>query len=617
MFKIILQCTAFSTILKSNDVQKNNCVSLKRHFTLRGSVWKGAFMKKITIFSMPRMDARRKNLHLALLALVLLAAPLSGQAMHASSPTGEELFINGTIHVDTQAIARTLLVIDGRVAGIDVNPAHYPNATIIDLNGAFAYPGFDDSHVHLIESAYFFSAGINLMSCKNADDIASALSGKVKTMPKGKIVLGLGFSLRDYDQWSLEDLAKLDAVTGDHPAFLADKLGHNAIINSAAIKLAGITAETPVPLGGKMGTESGKLTGMLRESAMILPFNTLFSLFDKDEIRASTEKMARQWAMMGYTSIVELMGGPGARFMMPEVFQELEAEGKLPLRVNYAYTIFNLNDVDTAAQYRGRDTDLVRFMGCKIFVDGAFAGGQAWTSWANNQGNHGLQEIYTDDAGGPELNLNRIVAKVEEYGMNMHYHVQGDMAIEAVLDALDKVRAEKGEIKSTHTLIHLAFPTDEQIARIKSFNGKVITTVQPGFWPVENDTEYYYGDWAEKAYPIKKLIDSGISVGISTDFSVSPPAYTPATTIIGIATTGNNAPEIHQPLSILDAVRGLTEGSAATTGRADTGSLHLSNKADLVIFDAELYTTEPKAFTSQTPKIMAVYVSGRKVFSAK
>jgi len=137
------------------------------------------------------------------------------------------------------------------------------------------------------------------------------------------------------------------------------------------------------------------------------------------------------------------MGGPGARYDYPELFFELEKEGKLPLRVNYCYTIFNLSDVDQAAKYREHSTDLVRFLGCKIFVDGAFAGGQAWTSWKNKQEGYGLQEIYTDDIGGPELNLNRIIEKVEEYGMNMHYHTQGDRAIQAVLDALDKVNADK------------------------------------------------------------------------------------------------------------------------------------------------------------------------------
>lgn len=309
-------------------------------------------------------------------------------------------------------------------------------------------------------------------------------------------------------------------MTGSRPAFLGDKLGHNAIINTAAMNLTGLTPATAVPLGGKMGVEDGRLTGMLRESAMTLPGNRIFSMFNSTDIKTGALLLLKRWASFGYTGAVDLMGAPGVRLMRPDLFYEMEDEGTLPLRINYGYTIFNLSDVDDAARYRGNDTDMVRFLGCKIFVDGAFAGGQAWTSWQNLQGNYGLQEIYTDDIGGPEMNLTRIVERVEEYGMNMHYHVQGDRAIEAVLEALDDVLSVRGKLTGVHTLIHMGFPNSEQIEKIKKFNGHVVMTVQPAFWSVEDDTAYYYGEHNKEAYPLKRLIDSGIPVGISTDFSV-------------------------------------------------------------------------------------------------
>ncbi len=528
-----------------------------------------------------------------------------------------QLFTNGTIYINAEQKAQNLLVKDGVVQAWNVDPAKYKNAEVIDLEGGVAYPGFIDSHVHLLETGYFFYAGANLIDCKNADDIAKVLAQKVKSVSDGGFVIGVGFSLRDYDKWSLADLAKIDAVSGSHPVFLGDKLGHNAIINTAAIKLVGITLNTPVPLGGKMGVENGKLTGMLRESAMIIPTKKMFAMFDSKDIKTGTQELAQRWASLGYTGVVDLMGGPGVRFMRPEIFKELEKEGKLPLRVNYCYTIFNLSDVDDAAKYLNQDTDLVRFVGCKIFVDGAYAGGQAWTSWKNKQGNHGLQEIYTDDAGGHELNLNRIVAKVEEYGMNMHYHVQGDKAIDAVLDALDKVIAEKGKLKGIHTLIHLAFPADGQIARIKKFNGHVVTTVQPGFWPVESDTAYYYGERASRAYPIKKLIDAGLSVGLSTDFSVSPPDYSPSLVVIGVATTGGGDPKVHPPISVKDAIKGFTVGSAKTTGKNDIGTLEVGKKADMSVFDRDLYTVAPKEFSANYPKVLSTWVGGRKVYELR
>ncbi len=379
-------------------------------------------------------------------SVILLVLGLFSITGATAKTNNIQIFTNGSIYIDVDHKVNNLLVKNGTIAAYNVDIIKYPKAIVTDLKGAVAYPGFIDSHAHLLETGYFFYAGVNLLGITDPDSIAKILAEKVKTTPKGGVILGGGFSLRDYDKWSLADLAKIDAVTGDNPLFLGDKLGHNAIINSASMKIAGLTPTTKIPLGGKMGVENGKLTGMLRESGMNLPFSKISSLFNSKEMKTGTLQMLQHWASIGYTGIVDLMGGPGTRIMRPDIFKKLEKKGELPLRINYTYTIFNLKDVDNAAKYIGKDTDLVRFVGCKIFVDGAFAGGQAWTSWTNKQGAHGLQEIYTDDIGGQNLNLNRIVAKVEKYGMNMHYHTQGDLAISAVLDALDKVVAKNGKL---------------------------------------------------------------------------------------------------------------------------------------------------------------------------
>ena len=537
-------------------------------------------------------------------------------ARQTSRPDEILLFSNGTIYIDADTKASNLLVRDGKVAGWNIQAEKHDGAVKVDLKGAVVYPGFMDSHVHLMESGVIFHSGANLVGCNDIDSMVKALTLKVQSMPEHGIILGVGFSLSDYDKWSLEDLARIDKVTGNRPAFLVDKPGHNAVINTATMKLAGLAPSTPAPPGGKVITENGRLTGMLRESAMTLPWNKIFGELTATDIKAGTMMILKHWASIGYTGAVDLMGAPGIRTMRPDIFGEMEKEGTLPLRINYCYPIFNLGDVDDAASYRGKDTDMVRFVGCKIFVDGAFAAGEAWTNWKNQQGNYGIQEIYTDDSYGKKYDLNRIVARVEEYGMNMHYHVQGDRAIGSVLDALDKALAENGQIKGIHTLIHLAFPTDEQIERIKRFNGHVVTTVQPAFWSAESDTSHYYGERANETYPIRKLLDRGVSVGISTDFSVSPIEYAPPTVILGIAATGGGDPEVHQPLSIRDVVHGLTQGSAKTTGKDDTGKLDVGYKADIVVYDKDLYTVDPAKFTKDSPKVLSTWVSGRKAYEA-
>ncbi|MCA1916246.1 amidohydrolase family protein, partial [Methanospirillum hungatei] len=265
----------------------------------------------------------------------------------------------------------------------------------------------------------------------------------------------------------------------------------------------------------------------------------------------------------------------------------------------------------------GNDTPMVRFIGLKIFVDGAYAGGQAWTSWENNEGTYGLSYVYRDDSKGPEYNLSRIIERADELGLNVHYHVQGDEAIEAVLSPLEEIYARNHGLNSTHTLIHLAFVTDEQIKRISRFNGKVVMTVQPAFWHVESDLTRYYGDRYYTAYPLKKLFDSKIPVGISTDFGVSPLSESPPTAILNISLKGGDNPTDVPPLTRADVIQGLTTGSAATTPFTDVGRLTEGFDADMVIYDQDLFTVPLQSISNKSPKVLATYIHGQKKYDAE
>jgi predicted amidohydrolase YtcJ len=333
------------------------------------------------------------------------------------------LFINGTIYVNADRRVNNLLVRDGFVAGIDVDIANYPKAVVVALKGAAAYPGFNDSHVHLVSMAVAVSTGVELNGASTSDDIAKIIGAHCRKMPKGVPVLAHGFVFDNYDNWSLADLAKLDAATGNRPVMIADQLGHSYIANTAAMRISGITGATPAPPGGKIVKQNGKPTGMLRETAgSIVGNKAIFPLIKDSVIKESTRKLFAQWASMGYTSVVELEGGPMGRILKPELIRELEREGQLPLRINFAYTFFSLDDIEGYKE-AGRDTDLVHFAGLKLFVDGAAGNGGSWTSWPNLAGNHGLYAVYTDDSFGKKYNIFRIVEKSEELGLDMHYHV--------------------------------------------------------------------------------------------------------------------------------------------------------------------------------------------------
>lgn len=525
-----------------------------------------------------------------------------------------KLFVNGKFYLDEQTTASNLVVKDGKVIASDVNINEYPDAVVTDLQGGFAYPGFNDSHVHPLEVGMVMD-GVDLRGCATSDEIAQKISDFLKTYTSNDPLFGNGFYPKDYLSWSLDDLKKIDDVTGDRPAMMFDELGHNCVINSALIKESGITADTPVPMGGKVVVQDGKPTGMLCESAMTLASPHIFPLYPDAKIRIGVQKLLNLWASMGYTGIVDLMGAPFGRIIKPEILRAMETDNTLPVRVNFMYTFFNRDEIDNALAYKGHDTEMVRFGGLKIFIDGAYAAGQAYTTEENLKGDHGLFYVSTDDSHGEEFNIYRIIEKINDVGLNVHYHVQGDKAIEVVLDGIQKAKEKTGKLTSTHTLIHLAFPTPEQIERIKGFDGHVVTTVQPGFWSVEDDTVKYYGDKAKRCYPVKQLIDAGISVGMSTDFSVSPISLAAPTTIMGIAAQGAGEPENHPPLTIASMIKGFSAGSAATTTTGhETGKLHQGYKADFVVYDKDLFDVPFDELKADNPKVVSTWINGNQMF---
>jgi predicted amidohydrolase YtcJ len=552
---------------------------------------------------------------IAVLLFSLMAVIAVWSCSGSSSSSKWTLFVNGSIYIDADRKVSNLLVRDGVVVGADINPDEYQNAEIVDLKGAAVYPGFNDSHVHLISMAVAGSILVPIGKETDPAKIAKIVGGRCKEVATGTPVMAHGFVLQDYDNdWKLDDLKNLDNETGeDCPTMIADQLGHSYIVNTAAMRLSGLNASTPDPPGGKIVKQNGKPTGMLRETAGAIVGNiAIFPRVQDSAVKPLATSLMKQWAGMGYTSIVELMGGPMGRTMRPEVCKELEREGSLPLRINYAYTFFSLDDI--AYRDAGHDTELVRFSGLKLFVDGAAGQGGAWTRWPNTLGNHGLYAVAPDDSYGERYNIFRILEKSEELGLDMHYHVGGDKAIDAVLSAIEAVKTKKGYLRGRHTLYHLGLITDDQITRMKNLGSSVIAGVQPSLhWEAQRQqTEYYYGDHAKGSYPYKKMRDAGITLAFSTDYASNTEALSWPTEIMRVALTGGGNPD-NPPLTMRDMIEGFTVGGYATTREANVGRLHIGYNADIVVYEKDLYLVPPAELSKDNPRVLSTWIGGRRV----
>jgi len=256
------------------------------------------------------------------------------------------IFTNGTIYINSGSAVTNLVVSGGAVAAYNVDPGSYPGASFVNLNGGVAYPGFHDSHDHLMEVGCVPPTAVNLSGCNNAAEIATNVAKHAQFVPAGKPVIGVDFSLAKLSNaWTLADRDLLNQAGGGHEVMLMDNLGHNCIVNSAVMTNYNITATSTVPLSGVIVAENGQATGLLKEAAMLLCVQDILSKMSDRDVFAETLLWLKVWASFGYTSINDMMGLPGGRVMRPQLYAEMESQGVLPLRVNYALTIEPISKV--------------------------------------------------------------------------------------------------------------------------------------------------------------------------------------------------------------------------------------------------------------------------------
>ncbi len=221
-----------------------------------------------------------------ILLAVLMVLTMASLSSAQQSPA-DVIFVNGDIYpaahiglVWASAFekphlpgrVKALAVANGKVIAAGTNEEIQklkgPKTQVIDLGGHFVMPGFNDAHVHL-GSGGFEKLNVDLVGSKSLDDMKQRIAARVKTAAPGEWIQGRGWDHTLWAEQKTPTRADIDAVTGDHPAIFNRVDGHIAIANSAALKAAGITAQSPDPHGGKIDRDDkGEPTGILRETAM-------------------------------------------------------------------------------------------------------------------------------------------------------------------------------------------------------------------------------------------------------------------------------------------------------------------------------------------------------------
>lgn len=563
-----------------------------------------------------------------LLVSFLATAMIAAQAQSAP----DVIYLHGNIYtgamqtfsppyVEVKPRARAMAVRDGRLVAVgsdaEISKLKGKRTQVMDLGGRFVMPGFNDAHTHLA-SAGFGRMNVDLTGTRSLEEMQARIAERVKTAQPGEWIRGRGW---DHTLWSVQKLPTrqdLDAVTGDHPAFFGRVDGHIAVANSAALRAAGITRNTPDPSGGKIDHDAaGEPTGILREdSAMALVTSKEPKATPTQHLRAMQIALqdAAQW---GITSAQDFSDWDD--FLVAE---ELENEGKLTLRLSEWLPFVDSVDIlEKHRAYHSQTDPMLHTAMLKGFMDGSLGSRTA-----------ALLAPYSDDpqnSGIPRLDQTTLNAMMDERaaaGFQVGFHAIGDRGVEMALQAFaeaDRYLQER-QPQSVRTqdhrwrVEHAQVLEAAQFARFRELG--VIASMQPNH--LLTDMNWALARLgpprARYSYAWKSFLENRVWLAFGTDYPVEP--ITPFRGLYAAVTRKNEAGTAEyfpqEKLTIDQAMAAYTTGSAyAQFAEHDKGMLQPGMWADFVVLDRDI--TQVSAPAILQTRVLRTVVAGKTVFEAK
>ena len=522
-----------------------------------------------------------------LVALSLLTAPIQPADLILQSGriwTGDE----------TRPEAQALAVRGGRIVAVGRNAEmalfHGPSTVVIDAKGRRVLPGLIDAHTHMSMGGFNLLA-VDLRYAKDETEFTRKLAEFARSRPAG---VWLTDGTWDHEQWRparLPTKALLDPATGDRPACLSRTDGHMMVCNSLALKLAGITRETPDPPGGVIVRDaSGEPAGVLKDAAMdavwkVRPARTRAEL--EQALRTALQHAAR----FGVTSVQDLSGLDDLT-----VYESLREKGELTARVSFRPSL-TIWEQARDRKAKLREDEWLRLGGVKGFVDGALGSSTAvffepYTQDPSTRGVYAAEAI-------PLSQMEERIAAADAAGMPVEVHAIGDRANAEILDIFERVAKKNGPRDRRFRVEHAQHLRPQEIRRFAALG--VIPSMQP-YHAIDD------GRWAEKrigrercrgTYAFRSLLDAKARLAFGSDWDVAP--ISPLQGVYA-AVTRRTLDEKNprgwipeQKITVAEALRAYTANAAyAAFEEKEKGSLAVGKLADFVILARDPFAVAPE-----------------------
>ncbi|MEO5857493.1 MAG: amidohydrolase [Pyrinomonadaceae bacterium] len=521
--------------------------------------------------------------------------------------------VNANVYTGNKAqpTARAMAISGTRIVAVgadaQIRAMAGPNTRVIDAGGKTVVAGFNDAHVHFLETGQQLSS-VDLRDAKTPQEFVARIKVFAAKIPKGRWILGGKWDHENWTPNSLPTAALIDTVTPDNPVFIDRLDGHMALANSLAMKLATVDKNTKDVSGGEIVRDTGgSPTGVFKDAAMEYVYKVVPPPSWDQRLEAA-QAASDHAASLGVTSVQDVSAGTDVG-----VYQELIHRGTLKTRV-YGCSPLSEYKRWSSTGVRHAFGDAMLRVGClKGYADGSLGSTTAW-----------FFDPYRDAPTSTGLAMADVMTTMrsdiqaaDKAGLQVRIHAIGDRANATILDHYKAVADADGSKDRRFTIEHAQHVRVEDLKR---FAGqKVVASMQP--FHIIDDGRWAWKRLDEKrlkgTYAFRTILDTGGVLAFGSDSPVAP--INPLWGIYGAVTRrtlddknpGGWIPE--QKITVDEAVRAFTWGSAYAEFQENwKGTLEPGKLADFVILSDDIFTIDPVKIRNVT--VLKTVMDGKVVF---
>jgi predicted amidohydrolase YtcJ len=514
------------------------------------------------------------------------------------------------------SITQAFAIFDDKFVAVGTNSAILalagPRTKKVDLQGRTVIPGLIDDHYHFISNAGNDFREIALVDAKSFDEFLNIIKTRADQTPPGQPITSQSGWNHDQFGGRLPVKEDLDKVAPRNPVFLSG--GHTMYLNSSALKMAGITRDTPNPYGGVITKDpkTGEPTGQLIDSASSLVSKLLPRATYQDKI----EGLRRAQPLLhsvGLTSVRDPGVGPSDM----RIYQELWDRNELTVRVSTSLSLSSdpsakeiLAQLATWGVHTRFGDNKLRLDGIGEFgMDGGFQAALLREPYAESPTGvpfSGLQKI-------PSEKFTEVMRGMNKLGWRACVHAAGDKAVDIVLDAYEKANQDQSIVGKRWTIEHGLVTNPDQFERMKKL-GVIISSQFHTFMASRTMIENWGKERGEQSSRDRDWLNAGVRTGMGTDWTRMPP--NPFEVLYFLVTRKNRFGDLigpEQKITRQEALRLGTIDNAYITFEENTkGSIEPGKLADFVVLTQD-YLTVPNDEIKNI-KAQLTVVGGKVVF---